>query len=94
LKAVRRVEDCLDGTRVVEIEIDAPLDEVIMHCLAEGESLDYYPTFPRPYFRIQRRDVCVFQGVIGKTTFRATWSRSRSQDIEEIVTSLLERSNG
>lgn len=75
----------------MEIEIEVPLDETIMHQLADGESLAYYPTFPRPYFRIQRRGVCVLQGVLGKTTFRATASRSASGTMEAILTNLLDR---
>jgi hypothetical protein len=94
VKAVNPVEDCLDGTRVVEVELDAPLDESMMHGLAAGGELAYYPSFSRPYFRIQHRGVCVIQGVIGKTTFRATWSRSVVAEIESIVTSLLQRRNG
>jgi len=94
VKAIHPVEDCLDGTRVVEVEIDVPLDEPLMRGLADGGELAYYPSFPRPYFRIQRRGECVIQGVIGKTTFRATWSRSSVGDLESIVTSLLNRRNG
>ncbi len=89
---IRRVEDCFDGTRIREFAIDSPLDESIMKLLAEGGALAYYPTFPRPYFRIQRRGEWTIQGVIGKATFRATFDRSAPTEAENVLMSRLERS--
>ncbi len=88
---VKLVEDCFDGARVREFSVDAPLDETAMKRLAVGGSLAYYPDFPRPYFRIQRRGDYVFQGVIGKSTFRVTFDRSAPKEVEDILKTQLER---
>ena len=90
--SIRPLEDCFDGSRVREFAIDEPLDETVMRILAEGSLLAYYPEFPRPYFRIQRRGVCIIQGVIGKRTFRVTFDRSASTEAETVLRSQLERS--
>jgi hypothetical protein len=82
---VRPVRDCLDGDFIREYELDTPLNESTMRRLAHDATLQYYPDFPRPYFRIDRRGVCVIQGVIGKTTFRVTFSRSGPKDAEYSV---------
>ena len=86
--AIRHVEDCFDGDFIKEFELDAPLDAAVMHRLAEDAVLEYHPEFPRPYFRIDKRGRYTIQGVIGKTTFRVTFSRSTS---EEAIHALISR---
>jgi hypothetical protein len=83
--AIRHLEDCFDGDFIKEFELDTPLDEPTMKRLALGALLQYYPDFPRPYFRIERRGACTIQGVIGKTTFRVTFARSGPEDTENIL---------
>ena len=82
---VRHVEDCFDGDFIKEFELDQPLDEAVMRRLADDGELQYFPNFPRPYFRIDRRGVCTIQGVIGKKTFRVTFSRSGPKDAEHML---------
>ncbi len=89
--AVRHVEDCFDGDFIREFELDSPLDESIMRRLADDAKLQYYPDFPRPYFRIDRRGACTIQGVIGKTTFRVTFARSAPKDTEKILTRQIQK---
>ncbi len=79
---VRSLPDCIDGSVVREIAIDVPLNEDIVRQLADGEILDYYPDFPRPYFRIRRHGALVIQGVIGKSTFRVTFDHSACMEAE------------
>jgi hypothetical protein len=69
--AVRSLQDCVDGIVAREYVVDRPIDEPAMRRLAEGGRLSYYPSFPRPYSRIEIAGV-VIQGVIGNCTFRAT----------------------
>ena len=83
--AVRHVEDCFDGDFIKEFELDSPLDETLMTRLAHDAELQYYPDFPKPYFRIERRGVCTIQGVIGKMTFRVTFARSAPKDMENVL---------
>ncbi len=89
--AVRHVEDCFDGDFIREFELDSQLDESIMRRLADDAELQYYPDFPRPYFRIDRRGSCTIQGVIGKTTFRVTFARSAAKDMENVLKRLIQK---
>jgi hypothetical protein len=73
--AVRPLEDCLIESMNSEWELDQPLGREIMQRMAKGSRLQFYPDFPRPYFRIESPDGYVLQGVLGNTTFRATFSR-------------------
>jgi hypothetical protein len=83
--AIRHVEDCFDGNFIKEFELDTPLNESVMRRLAREAKLRYYPDFPRPYFRIERRGACTIQGVIGKSTFRVTFVRSGPEDTETVL---------
>jgi hypothetical protein len=88
---VRHVEDCFDGDFIKEFELDGPLNETIMRRLAHDAELQFYPDFPKPYFRIHRRGVCTIQGVIGKKTFRVTFSRSVSEDAVGVLKSQIQK---
>jgi hypothetical protein len=83
--AVRHVEDCFDDDFIKEFELESPLDEPTMKCLSQDAVLKYYPDFPRPYFRIERRGAFVIQGVIGKMTFRVTFDRSEPEEMENVL---------
>jgi hypothetical protein len=89
--AIRHVEDCFDGDFIKEFELDSPLNESIMRRLTHDAKLQYFPDFPKPYFRIDRRGVCTIQGVIGKTTFRVTFTRSGPEDMENVLKSQIEK---
>lgn len=89
--AIRHVEDCFDGDFIKEFEVDVPLDEPLMRRLAEGAALEFHPEFPRPYFRIDYSKSYIVQGVFGKTTFRATFSRSASEETIDALKSRIEK---
>ena len=72
LNRIEILETCLDGTMIIEMEIDRKMDEALMRRLAENDVLDFYPTFPKPYFRICLHRTDIVQGVIGNRTFRVT----------------------
>ncbi len=80
IREIRLVEDCLDSTAVREVVLLAPLKESLMRRMADKATLKYYPHFPRPYFRIERRRQYVAQGVIGSRSFRVTFLPNRDSD--------------
>ncbi len=88
---IRHVEDCFDGDFIKEFEIDRPLDEPIMRRLAVEAKLQYHPDFPKPYFRIDKRGKFTIQGVIGKATFRVTFTRSQTQDAANALKRQIEK---
>lgn len=82
---VRPLEGCLESTPVVEYHLAEPVDETLMHRLAEGGRLQYFPRFPRPYFRIDAPARWVIQGVLAETHLRVTFSASVGDEaIEEV----------
>lgn len=81
--AIRQIEECLDGTTIKEFDLDTPLDEPLMRQIVEDGKLRYYPEFPRPYFRIDRIDGAVIQGVFGTSTLRIVFPQGSLSEFEE-----------
>jgi hypothetical protein len=87
--AVKVLDGCLDSVATREIELDAPLDEATMRHLSTDARLQYFPHFPRPYFRIDKPRGWVLQGVLGDRTFRATLSPAAGPDAEARLEALV-----
>ena len=84
------LEDCLDKTIVKELHLSEPIDEPLMRRLAVEAKLQYFPDFPKPYFRIDRSGHYVIQGSVGNSHFRITITPSAPPDTEERLTELIE----
>jgi hypothetical protein len=87
--SIRVLDGCLDSVATRELELDAPLDEATMRLLSSDANLQYFPHFPRPYFRIDKPRGWVLQGVLGDRTFRATLSPAAGADAEAKLTALV-----
>jgi hypothetical protein len=94
LAGLRQLEDCFDQSLAYELELAEALDEPGMRCLARGDSLDFHPDFPRPYFRIERRRAWVLQGVLGNRTIRVTLLSDQHERRIAELRSLFERDRG
>ena len=83
--AARALEGCLDSIGVWRYELSDGVDEPLMLVLAEDGRLQYFPHFPRPYFRIDRPGRWVIQGIVGDTELQVTFtSQDGSGDDEEL----------
>lgn len=67
---LRELESCLSHTEAKEISLDEPVSVELMHRLASEGRLQYFPHFPRPYFRIDHPTAWLIQGIVGKPTLR------------------------
>lgn len=83
---IEDLENCLDSSAVKEVFFDRGVDETTMRCAAHQGRLQYFPNFPKPYFRIERDRVWVIQGVIGNLSLRVTLSPSAPDNaVDEFV---------
>jgi len=90
ITGVRELDNCLDGAPVKEYELDTKLTRGLMNVLAADSKLQFFPHFPKPYFRVDRRDAWVIQGIIGSRTLRITFSPNHAQQAEEFLRCLIE----
>lgn len=71
LSAVKKVEDCLDGSMIKDFHLDAAIDRAFIEYLGGAGRLEYFPTFARPFFRVTRDKGFILKGVEGNTMFQA-----------------------
>lgn len=88
---IRVPPGCLKSAPVREYDLSEPVDEQLMRNLAEGGRLQYFPSFPRPFFRIERPLAFTAQGIVGSPTLRVTFSPSAGPDVRASLLNSLGR---
>jgi hypothetical protein len=64
----KEVEECLDGVIIKELLFDKPVREAFILHLGKLGNLQYFPHFPRPFYRIKKKGKFILKGVEGNTT--------------------------
>jgi hypothetical protein len=90
LVAIRKLEGCIDSVVVKELEVDPPVCERVMRAMARDARLQFFPRFPRPYYRIERPSHYVIQGIVGAARFRVTFSAAAGPGAEDHLRELIE----
>lgn len=52
----RKVEDCLDGSQVQDLHLDAPITSPLIRSLGQLGKLAYFESFSRPFFTVNTDD--------------------------------------
>lgn len=81
LVEVRELEDCFDGGLKLEYRFSAPIGDEFMRGLAADSRLDFFPEFPRPFFKIFHGNGIQLKGVLGDSCIEAYFPRA---DMEKI----------
>lgn len=81
LVEIRELEDCFDGGLKLEYRFSAPIGDEFMRRMAAGSRLDFFPEFPRPFFKIFHGDGIQIKGVLGDSCLEAYFPRA---DMERI----------
>lgn len=90
--ATRIIETCLDGTMNIEKTLDRATDNRFIHHLGMLGTLEYFPQFARPFFRITRPGIFVIKGVEGELTFEVFIIRV-TEDLDSEIATLVSRFN-
>jgi len=83
MKAIEilHVEDCLDGSYIREVVLDAPTDRAFIHHLGTCGRLRYYADFARPFFTVMDETRFKMKGVEGDRTFTVVVFSDASADV-------------
>ncbi|HOW45735.1 MAG TPA: hypothetical protein PK919_11285 [Candidatus Aminicenantes bacterium] len=97
LVEIRELEDCFDGGSKLEYRFSAAIGDEFMRRMAAGSRLDFFPEFPRPFFKIFHGNGIQVKGVLGDSCVevyfpRADMKKIRRQFEEEIGRLLPKRS--
>ena len=80
---MKKVEDCFDGSRVYRYWLDDVWTETAILRLRALGDLDYFPNFPKPFFRLVGRDGVQVKGVGGENSCRAVFPREEQDRLRE-----------
>lgn len=75
-----KIEDCFDGGSRYKYRFDEGIVEPFMRRLASGARLDYFPEFPKPFFKIFREDGLQIKGIIGDMDFEVYFTRNQTDE--------------
>ncbi|MEE9912947.1 MAG: hypothetical protein K4571_14630 [Deltaproteobacteria bacterium] len=64
----RVVEECLDGVVIREVRFDRPIGAGFIRSLEKLGRLEYFPHFPKPFFRVRQSGKYIIKGVEGNET--------------------------
>jgi hypothetical protein len=73
---IKKLEDCIDGSMIFMYSIYEKVNETFMKKLGEKGKLQYYPEFPRPFFKIITADGVQVKGIIGDDNIEAVFPRT------------------
>jgi hypothetical protein len=77
---VRKVEDCFDGGLRLEYRFAGEIAESFMRRLAANSRLDFFPDFPKPFFKIFREDGLQIKGILGDSDVEVYFPRSQKEE--------------
>lgn len=69
---IKDIEDCFDGSFIKELLFDREVTKEFILYLGKTGDLDYYPTFARPFYKIDSKGKFQIKGVEGNKTARIT----------------------
>jgi hypothetical protein len=86
ITAVEKLEDCFDGSSVFLYHFDHPWTRQSILDLQKLGTVDYFPDFPRPFFRLRGAGGMEIKGVEGAPHCRVILPKPQ----EEMKRKLLE----
>lgn len=82
---LRDLESCLNSSEALEVGLDGPVDETLIRRLGTAGVLQYFPHFPRPYFRVDHASNWLVQGIVGTPRLRIQiFGLERSETLERL----------
>lgn len=61
-------EDCFDGSIMKIVVFDQPVDKSLIHLMGKNGELAYFPSFARPFFKIEVKGHYYIKGIENNKT--------------------------
>jgi len=75
----KKVEDCLDGTLIRELLLNSNITKDFIFYLGQMGTLQYFPDFIHPFFKIDGKDFKI-KGIEDNKTLRVTLTDEAKMD--------------
>ncbi|MBN1292968.1 MAG: hypothetical protein JXB48_14095 [Candidatus Latescibacteria bacterium] len=80
-----KVEDCFDGSSVFEYFFNSAWSKNEIYSLECMGHLEYFPEFPRPFFRVIQKGGLQIKGVEGDTKCRVILPKKNREKTEILL---------
>lgn len=80
---VNKLEDCFDGSSTYCYAFDEAWTRDDIQHLLEFGPVDYFPDFPRPYFRLRGDGGWQLKGIEGEESCLAVFPRKRKEQCKK-----------
>ncbi len=80
--AIKKVEDCFDGSTIYAYTFSHAWSRESILALDQLGQLDFYPDFPRPFFRVHLKGGCQAKGVEAEQTCVAIYPETDKETIK------------
>lgn len=79
------LEVCLDGSVRKEFLLDRSVTRMFITYLGSLGTLEYFPSFARPFYRITRPGCYIIKGVEGDPTFQVLFIQDALPKEEDLI---------
>lgn len=80
---IRKKEDCFDGGIIYEYRFDDGFPQPLMRRLAVGGTLQFFPQFAKPFFKLAMAGGVQIKGIIGDLSIEVLFPRTRKMERKE-----------
>jgi len=87
---IKQVEDCLDGSVIKELFLEEKISSAFIQSLGKEGTLQYFPHFAKPFFKLRIEGKLNLKGIEGNTTLRVRIETPVKQHINLLI-ELLQR---
>jgi len=84
-----KIEECLDGVIIKEFLLDDRVNKEFINHLQVFGDLKYYPHFPRPFFKVTKKNKFIIKGVQGNNTFQVFFTKYSKELENDIVKKII-----
>jgi len=89
---VKQLEDCFNGSSLYEIVFDESWNRASIKALSACGTLEYFPDFPRPFFRLLIQGGAQLKGVEGESICKSIVKAEQLELLSENLASALKAS--
>jgi hypothetical protein len=83
IDGARKAEDCFDDGQSFRYWLESRLSREDIETLGQFGTLDYYPDFPRPFFRVIADNGAQIKGVQDELSFLVVYPKGQVDKVKE-----------
>lgn len=88
---IKKLEDCIDGGVIFRYSFEKEVNEALMRRIGEKGKVQYFPEFPKPFFKIITPESIQVRGIVGDKDFEAVYPQTHKWEKKEAFETKLKK---